>query len=59
MGSGDRRPLQATFYETIPQINVTYNPATVLIVNEQLRNVFTEGVAQWVIYSSEQLYYGN
>jgi peptide/nickel transport system substrate-binding protein len=48
---------QQTFYDTIPQINVTYNPATVLIVNQDLRNVFTEGVAQWVIYSSEQLYY--
>ena len=48
-----------TFFDTIPQINVTYNPATVLIVNRQLRNVFTEGVAQWVIYSAEQLYYGS
>ena len=50
---------QQTFYDTIPQINVTYNPGTVLIVNERLDNVFTEGVAQWVIYSSEQLFYGS
>ena len=34
-------------------------PDTVLIVNERLDNVFTEGVAQWVIYSSEQLFYGS
>ena len=50
---------QQTFYDTIPQINVTYNPGTVLIVNDRLDNVFTEGVAQWVIYSSEQLFYGS
>ena len=50
---------QQTFYDTIPQINVTYDPGTVLIVNDRLDNVFTEGVAQWVIYSSEQLFYGN
>ena len=50
---------QQTFYDTIPQINVTYNPGTVLIVNDRLENVFTEGVAQWVIYSSEQLFYGS
>ena len=50
---------QQTFYDTIPQINVTYNPGTVLIVNERLDNVFTEGVAQWVIYSSEQLFFGS
>ena len=48
-----------TFYDTIPQINVTYDPGTVLIVNERLDNVFTEGVAQWVIYSAEQLFYGS
>ena len=48
-----------TFYDTIPQINVTYDPGTVLIVNDRLDNVFTEGVAQWVIYSAEQLFYGN
>ena len=50
---------QQTFYDTIPHINVTYNPGTVLIVNERLDNVFTEGVAQWVIYSSEQLFFGS
>ena len=48
-----------TFYDTIPQINATYNPGTVLIVNENLDNVFTKGVAQWVIYSAEQLFYQN
>ena len=48
-----------TFYDTIPQINVTYNPGTVLIVNNALDNVFTKGVAQWVIYSAEQLFYSN
>ena len=50
---------QQTFYDTIPQINVTYDPGTVLIVNDRLDNVFTKGVAQWVIYSSEQLFYGS
>ena len=50
---------QQTFYDTIPHINVTYNPGTVLIVNERLDNVFTDGVAQWVIYSSEQLFFGS
>jgi peptide/nickel transport system substrate-binding protein len=50
---------QQTFYDTIPHINVTYNPGTVLIVNDRLDNVFTEGVAQWVIYSSEQLFFGS
>ena len=34
---------QQTFYDTIPHINVTYNPGA-----DRLDNVFTEGVAQWV-----------
>ena len=53
------RPLPADIYDTIPQINVTYNPGTVLIVNKDLDNVFTKGVAQWVIYSADRLFYQN
>ena len=48
---------QELFRTYIPQINVTYNPPRVTILNENLGNVFTQGAAEWLIYSAEQLYY--
>ncbi|GAH49800.1 unnamed protein product, partial [marine sediment metagenome] len=59
------------FYEFIPHINVTHNPKTVTIVSAKLENIPIPSIkakkwqeaakrtetGQWIIYSSEQLFY--
>ena len=44
------------FVDTIPQINITYNPPVLMIRKNNLGNVFSGGPTEWVLYSSEQLY---